>query len=822
MAHEMEAVLRGFLVLLAMLALGGPTLAQPFNTTGPAPVAANGLPTPEASISATIDQAESDLRDLSHSARAANLSAQQIKAKLDAIPPIQAKLSDALTTLTPRLADIDARLAQLGPAPAAGQPAEDADLAKNRRNMTRFRQQVDSDTKQAKLLQVEATQLTGWLTARQQQELTAQLWAHSRSILDPGLWREFAGAAPKDFDRLQALVLGEDQAAVQAMRSPTAVATLLVAVILALAIAVGLRIGLNVMAFRRVGAMVPGTRLRRTFLALWLVAVGALTPLLALSLLHSTFRDVGALAPGFDDVAPLITRVVVFAAFFESLGRALLSPGRPSWRLAPIPDPVVKRLALFPALIGVTAALATFVRGLNNALGASAPTTITSDGATVLLELLAVGGALWALSRARGEHLAAAVEDTTHHQAESRLPWIVAALLAWLTLGASLLAVLTGYLELASKLMGEMIWVATVLAVLFLLLRFADDLYPTVLSPERAVGRFLLLAIGLSKGALEQIAVLLSGLTRLALLLFGWAAILAPFGAGASDVFGRVTSSELVIHIGQVAISPGAVLGSIAVFFIGLFITRAVRGWLEKSYLPKTRMDMGVRTSLATGVTYLGGLVALLLTCGYLGLSLDKIALFASALSVGIGFGLQSVIGNFVSGLILLAERPVKVGDWIAIGDLEGDIRKINVRATEIEMADRSKLIVPNSDLISKTVRNVTHGGSLGRVMILLKVDDAADPAMVRDLLLSRVRGHAEILKEPAVGVYLANVRDGALEFNVFAYVATPRHAYRVKSELLFQIVPDLKANGVALANSTPVVNVGLSERLPEPRPEKG
>jgi small-conductance mechanosensitive channel len=245
-----------------------------------------------------------------------------------------------------------------------------------------------------------------------------------------------------------------------------------------------------------------------------------------------------------------------------------------------------------------------------------------------------------------------------------------------------------------------------------------------------------------------------------------------------------------------------------------------VRRWLEKSYLPKTRMDMGVRTSLATGVTYLGALVALLLTCGYLGLSLDKIALFASALSVGIGFGLQSVIGNFVSGLILMAERPVKVGDWIAIGDLEGDIRKINVRATEIEMSDKSKLIVPNSDLISKTVRNVTHGGSLGRVMIVLKVDHDADPSVVRDLLLARVQGHPEILKEPATGVYLANVKDGALEFNVFAYVATPRAAYRVKSELLFQIVPDLKAKGIALASSSPVVHVGLAERMPEPKPE--
>ena len=113
----------------------------------------------------------------------------------------------------------------------------------------------------------------------------------------------------------------------------------------------------------------------------------------------------------------------------------------------------------------------------------------------------------------------------------------------------------------------------------------------------------------------------------------------------------------------------------------------------------------------------------------YLGLSVSQIALFASALSVGIGFGLQSIIGNFVSGLILLAERPVRVGDWIAIGDLEGDVQKISIRATEIEMSDRSRLIVPNTELVSKTVRNVTHSSATGRVRLVLRVVDSADPA---------------------------------------------------------------------------------------------
>jgi potassium efflux system protein len=228
-------------------------------------------------------------------------------------------------------------------------------------------------------------------------------------------------------------------------------------------------------------------------------------------------------------------------------------------------------------------------------------------------------------------------------------------------------------------------------------------------------------------------------------------------------------------------------------------------------------MDLGIRTSLASGVTYVGILIVLLLTFADLGLSLDRIALFASALTVGIGFGLQAIIGNFVSGLILLAERPVKVGDWIAIGDLEGDIRRINVRATEIEMRDRSRLIVPNSELVSKMVRNVTHGASLGRVKIVLSLNAKSDPAAVRDLLMARLSAHPDALPDPAPAVYLTDIKDGAMEFTALVYLASPRQAYKVKSDLLFQIVPDLKTQGISIATSNPVVHVDMGDRPIEP-----
>ena len=160
----------------------------------------------------------------------------------------------------------------------------------------------------------------------------------------------------------------------------------------------------------------------------------------------------------------------------------------------------------------------------------------------------------------------------------------------------------------------------------------------------------------------------------------------------------------------------------------------------------------------------------------------------------------------------------MRVGDWIAIGDLEGDVRKINIRATEIEMVDRSRLIVPNSELVSKAVRNVTHAGALGRVKIVLKLDGAADPDRVREVILARMTAHPQVLADPAAAVFLTDVKDGALEFSAFAYVASPRLAFGVRSQLLFDIVPDLRAAGVALASPSPVIHVETAERPIEPK----
>jgi len=620
-----------------------------------------------------------------------------------------------------------------------------------------------------------------------------------RSILDPILWADVSRSFPSDLRHLRAVADDEGRRFSEASARRGAPLLLAIGLIVGLLLLVPARFILNRMGLRRATAAPSGIRLRRSGVAMWLVAVATLTPLLAGVAVDAALVAADALTEDFAELIWLAIRAAVFAAFLEGLGRALLSPRRPSLRLAPLGDEGARRLGPYPALVGAVTGLSGFVAGTNAAVGASLATGVASDCVGVLLELVVAGAALLALARVRTALLTSPAERDEHHG--SRAPWIVAALGAWLSLGAVLIAIVAGYLALATFLMRETIWIAAVLAALFLASRFVDDFFPALLSEKSAPGRVLRGVIGFSESATEQTAVLASGLFRLVLLALAWAAILAPFGAGLGDVAAHLTPSEFSLKIGQVTVTPSTVLGAVGLFLVGLIVTRAVRGWLEACYLPKTHMDVGVRNSVAVAVSYLGVILAAVLSSAYLGLSFNQIALFASALSVGIGFGLQAIIGNFVSGLILLAERPIKVGDWIAIGELEGDVKRISIRATEIEMGDRSIVIVPNSDLITKPVRNKTHDGRYGRVDFRLSIASPAEAAKARDLILGVVtrRSVAAGDLKPWVGLDSLGPT-GAVNLTCIFFVEEPRRVGGARSEALLELIEVLRGAEIAFA----------------------
>jgi small-conductance mechanosensitive channel len=244
--------------------------------------------------------------------------------------------------------------------------------------------------------------------------------------------------------------------------------------------------------------------------------------------------------------------------------------------------------------------------------------------------------------------------------------------------------------------------------------------------------------------------------------------------------------------------------------------TRAVRRWLETKYLPQTQMDAGLRNSIDTIVGYVGFMFALALALAHVGLNFEKLAIVAGALSVGIGLGLQSVVNNFVSGLILLGERAVRVGDWIVVGDQQGFVRRINVRSTEIETFDRSTVIVPNSNLITGVVKNWVRTDRVGRLKIPLAVNHHADPEAVRELLIGAARAHDLVMKLPAPQVQFTGMEPSGLTFDLLCFVQDVETSARVRSDLNFDIFRRLKEANIAIpaATAATVVNINGLDRL--------
>ena len=166
---------------------------------------------------------------------------------------------------------------------------------------------------------------------------------------------------------------------------------------------------------------------------------------------------------------------------------------------------------------------------------------------------------------------------------------------------------------------------------------------------------------------------------------------------------------------------------------------------------------------------------------------------------MGVGFGLQSIVNNFVSGLILLAERPIKTGDWVTTSDGEGYVKKISVRSTEISTFDNATVIVPNSELITNSVTNWTHDGNEGRIIIPIGVSYDSDPHRVREILLDCATRHPLVLHDPSPVVYFADFGASSLDFQLRCYLPDINYGLSTKSELRFMILSELRAAGIEI-----------------------
>ena len=787
----MRNILKSLFFVAFLLSEGGSSTLWAADPLAPATTAAAPLPVISQGELQVLQQR---LDGLKQQISAAN-NYNQLEGPQDRVQAFILDVDKLSASLLPQQAQLTVQLGVLGAAPGTEVAAEQADIVAQRASLAEQKNKVDTALKNLAALKQSAAELITQIAGIRRTLLESELTLGTHSVLSPGFWAPLLNPSRDDRQRFSFFIEQMTDAWDRVWAPDRHFHTL---ALLALALLIwtsGRRLadrGLTWLCIYRV----PEGRLRRSALAFASALATIATTALALHLLFYALTRHAPLTPVLSTFSEEFEKTVYACALITGLSRALLSIEHPSWRLPGIHDQVAHALKRFPRVLSATLLLLVTLVQVCNATGMSSQIVLAGRGVTSMAVMVIIVTLLLRVGRVRKELVAA-----NDPQANSTFVGVMYTIAA-LSMFVSAIALLTGYVSLARFITYEVVWAFIVLSGFYLLIQVIKDGCEHAFSPKHASGKALKQLLGVGDRRLDQISILLSGFSRAALLLL---AVIALFVGGIGTTLGQLATNIMAILGGaglrKFNIVPAHLLNAVLALMIGIWLIRALRRWLDNEFLPKTDMDPGMCASLSTLFSNIGYAFVILLTLSSLGVQWTNLAWIVSALTVGIGFGLQEIVKNFVSGLILLTERPVKVGDLISISGVEGDIRRINVRATEIQLSDRSIVIVPNSQLISQNLRNVTLGGSAQGVASLeLMFPLDIDPEEVKDLLLNAYHENETILDKPASFVRFSKLSPDGITLTVTGYVGSPRIVGVTKSDLLFEILKRLGAAGIALA----------------------
>ncbi len=479
----------------------------------------------------------------------------------------------------------------------------------------------------------------------------------------------------------------------------------------------------------------------------------------------------------------------------RALSRAALSPFAPEWRIMPIGDDAAPEIHRRVAVIGMLFAV-------DLALALPVPEDAVSAQTRAVYQFLfgAAYSALFLSLLHRARWRFAPVEpESAEDERPSRL-WPAVRVLAALVAIAIPVAALLSYHSLSRFLAINLVVGGGVIATALILHGFAAEAVAIVTDPETRSGRLIQRWFGLTRRFSDLCSSVLLFVIDLALSALALVVLLPLWGVRWSEVTVWVEQALTGVTIGGVTFSFADIALALVVFVVLIVLVRALQRALDDRVLRRSGMQVGLRDAVRAGLGYTGVIVAGLIAVGVAGIDLSSLAIIAGALSVGIGFGLQNIVNNFVSGLILLVERPIQVGDWVIVGEHEGVVKRISVRATEITTFQRSSVIIPNSTFLESPVLNWTHKNLTGRVEVYVTAAYGTDPRKVEETLLETARGHSKVAAIPEPRAIFLAFGDSGLEFVLWAYIHDVNEKFDIGSDLRFAIETAFRESGIEIA----------------------
>jgi len=688
---------------------------------------------------------------------------------------VRAAAGKAATQARATISETDRLLKPLGPAPAEGAPAESGAVAEARRTLNARMAEARSRLAQAELTLTRIRGIVAAITARQRRQVIDELLTQHPA---PFLPETLRWAVPELANAVTDLI-----------RSPVAWGKGLtgevefqewrpaLVVLLMLLFAWALRSPI----LRHCGptdAIAEPSYGRRLVAAAAIALARGIVPAAMIIGAYAWFNRPGALVSGlFAEVLDhLLLNLLIFVIGMATI-RAVLAPSRVEWGLTDLPADAVRALARWSMLLIAVFATERFLANSIASRGVSPELESFFVFVVTIPEVVLIACSLWPdrLWTERPAVSGGAVPVRVIAPMFRRLVVVLAVL--------ALLSVVVGYATLSRFIVAGMIVSTVVVAPLALIRRFLREAIERLAGSDFAASK-----LDLKEETAGSAAFWLRGVADVLLLLAASGPLALIWQIPVDDLLDGLRRLMAGFTVGAITISPADVIVALIVFFAIMVVTRLSQRLLLDKVLPQTRMELGVQHSVATGVGYVGAVLAITFGVAAMGIDLTNLALVAGALSVGIGFGLQSIVNNFVSGLILLFERPIKVGDWIVVGGNEGLVKQISFRATEIETWQRASVIVPNGELLTTAVVNWTHADRRGRFEVAIGVAYGSDVEKVKEILLEVANEHPRVLADPAPWVLFMNFGGSSLDFELRGYTWDVMRRNGCASDLRFAI----------------------------------
>lgn len=703
------------------------------------------------------------------------------------------------------IARVESDLNALGPAPGEGEPAEAPALSEQREALNRELAALRAQEVRINANIVQATELLGEISARRIGALYGRVLERERSLVSPALWAEAFAGARASAGRIGAYIADWSARKAEGEKLAPALLIIFAALLVSVLMFGPVKRWVSDSFSSRIERFEP-TPARRVIVAGLNMLATAGPGIVGGLIVLEALRAQGLIAAAGADIARETWFALVALLLVNGFVSGLLRARRPEWRIAPALEDRGRKAASYVVAIVAVFGVKSVLEEIAFATGAGGAIERVLDGTSAaaigaLLFLLS-RGSLWRAGAAGPDSESDATEappagDVAEEDAGARDGWLPVRRAARLVAVVAAAAPFFGYIAFADFVTSRFYYLALMLAVAW---------FARALLRETAVWAFgRMQTRGARVRPAEKDRSAFDVFWARAAIDIVFLLALVPFvlvlaGLPWSSVRDIVWQAFFGFQIGGVRIpSVAKILFAVALFLAVLGLTRLLQRGLARGPFRHSGLDVGVQESLTTLLGYAGFIAALLIGVTALGFNLANLAIIAGALSVGIGFGLQSVVNNFVSGLILLFERPIKAGDWIITSSGEGTVKKISVRSTEIETFDRSSIIIPNSELISQSVTNWTHKNKIGRVTVPVGVSYSSDPELVRDILLKCAREHPNVLRYPEPFVVWKDFGASSLDFEIRAYIRDIGMGLSVRTDLRFAIFRALKEAGVEI-----------------------